>query len=554
MFDRSKGDTTMAAKEKITDFGEKIGGAKKDIYALKRGLRVEDVDQWTETERELYITKNEVFPKPDYRKLYEEDGVDREVLFFIKRVRDALPMTPNYQYVDYEDSCAMYEAQVNFIDFVGWFYRETQSLKGFIDCIFLINNVRKTKFKDSTYLSRKLINALCIHNEWTLREFRAELKKNQFLYSDREKKLDEYIILPFSPDIVKERTGEERVSVKVDGIIYYTDVADKAMLSLNTWQDGKYFVLSEEKCCVVAYNLPDETTAEEFALAIAEEKQSASEETKGEAKKKRKVALKPVQLRNIRPTKEDYRKGKDVTGEDIMATFGFRGGEFGNWNSQRDRQENLNMSYDAFKDLAKALGIKDEDISLGKKLAISYGARGRGLFLAHYEIDANVINLTKMRGAGCLAHEWAHALDSYLATVLKFRNNWATGYKGVTNPVAKLVNTMIWQDGEKEATEYYNNAVLLDSNFSSAGNQKGKYWKSHPEMFARAFASYVHDKLGESDYLVGQSETCGMYMDKDGNSIIVPISPQGKDRERINKAFDVLFAELKEKGILHDRN
>lgn len=62
MFDRSKGDTTMAAKEKITDFGEKIGGAKKDIYALKRGLRVEDVDQWTETERELYITKNEVFP------------------------------------------------------------------------------------------------------------------------------------------------------------------------------------------------------------------------------------------------------------------------------------------------------------------------------------------------------------------------------------------------------------------------------------------------------------------------------------------------------------
>ena len=98
--------------------------------------------------------------------------------------------------------------------------------------MYLINKVRETEFDPSTYLSRKLVNALCIHNPWTLRNFRAELKEKQLLYSDREKKLVGYSILPFTPDVVGERKGEERVSVKVDGIMYYTSVVDEAMLSL----------------------------------------------------------------------------------------------------------------------------------------------------------------------------------------------------------------------------------------------------------------------------------------------------------------------------------
>ena len=71
------------------------------------------------------------------------------------------------------------------------------------------------------------------------------------------------------------------------------------------------------------------------------------------------------------------------------------------------------MAYDAFYDMAKAVGIRAEDISLPslstKGLAIAFGARGRGNALAHYEQDLEVINLTKLRGAGSLAHEWGHA-------------------------------------------------------------------------------------------------------------------------------------------------
>ena len=31
--------------------------------------------------------------------------------------------------------------------------------------------------------------------------------------------------------------------------------------------------------------------------------------------------------------------------------------------------------------------------------------------MAHYEPARNVINLTRLKGAGSLAHEWGHALD-----------------------------------------------------------------------------------------------------------------------------------------------
>lgn len=117
---------------------------------------------------------------------------------------------------------------------------------------------------------------------------------------------------------------------------------------------------------------------------------------------------------------EDYRNGRDVTGEDYLTDFGFREGEFGNWLNQNDRQESLNSGYDALKDLARALNISDKDVALKGKLAIAFGFRGHGDALAHYEPLREVINLTKMKGAGFLGHEWIHAMDDFIGNRLGF--------------------------------------------------------------------------------------------------------------------------------------
>ena len=106
-----------------------------------------------------------------------------------------------------------------------------------------------------------------------------------------------------------------------------------------------------------------------------------------------------------------------ATKEMFGDTFGFRGVEFGNWNNQDERQEVMNHAYDGLLDLADVLDVPAKALSLNGELALAFGARGQGLSgaKAHYERDYGVINLTKMTGAGSLAHEWFHATDHYFA-------------------------------------------------------------------------------------------------------------------------------------------
>lgn len=115
---------------------------------------------------------------------------------------------------------------------------------------------------------------------------------------------------------------------------------------------------------------------------------------------------------------EHLRKGgspvKVAKPEDMAKQFGLRGIEFGHWVNDASGKYHLQRSAEAFSDLAGILGIDDKDVSLNGRLAIAFGARGKGGALAHYESDRKVINMTKHGGAGSLAHEWGHAMDNIL--------------------------------------------------------------------------------------------------------------------------------------------
>lgn len=198
------------------------------------------------------------------------------------------------------------------------------------------------------------------------------------------------------------------------------------------------------------------------------------------------------------------------------------------------------MAYDAFEDLYKAIGISVKDISLGGELAIAFGARGRGSAMAHYEPVKNVINMTKRRGAGSLAHEWGHAMDAYLGKKLNLHGfmSQSASSANVPESAKELIEAMKMQDNKE--TEFYIASKYFDKGYKKAGNG---YWSSTPEMFARAFACYVRDKLGDrkSDYLVGHSEFAS-----DGIKTAVPI---GEERKVINEKFDAFISEMVSLGF-----
>lgn len=144
----------------------------------------------------------------------------------------------------------------------------------------------------------------------------------------------------------------------------------------------------------------------------------------------------------------DYRNGRNITPDEFQKTFGFRGGEFGNWNNAAERQQALNYAYDALMDLANVLGLTPEALTLGGELSIAFGARGEGGASAHYEPTKAVINLTKMKGAGSLAHEWAHALDNHFGLMdAKITRNRE---KDVPENAAFLSEGANWKKGSRE--------------------------------------------------------------------------------------------------------
>lgn len=528
------------AKKKIEDFGEEIFGARKHLAQLNRELRATDIGDWTDAEREQNVTKNTAFPKVDYKKEYA-DGKDREVLYFIKTLRDKLPTQPLYPlkslYTPEQLPEAKRQAQEDYLTTVSYVYQKTMQLEKPEDFKKFFNEVSAAKLPKSDKILKDAKKVLDFDGRWgeyTYQRFQSKLEKNKFCFSDKEKMLSNYEIYKYDGKNVKRDEQLSKayhkdymsVSFGYGKRIFLANNETEA--SPDNWKQDTYFAIAKGKVDLIAMNIPSREALEEKLVAIEQEKPQT--ET---AKKAGKKALKPPQLQHIRPTTEDY------------------------------RQENLNMSFDAFKDLAKALHIHDEDVTLGGQLAIAYGARGHSGAVAHYEPAENVINLTKMRGAGSLGHEWGHALDNYIAKQIGSHEMFASDgasidhIYGVDNPMVNLLNTMKYDNSDTGRTQFYRDAKALDGAYSTTGNQKGSnkkglYWSSETEMFARAFASYVHDKLGESDYLVGHSEGNYPITKKDGTETTVSISPQGKERERINDAFDKLFERLKEMEILHD--
>ena len=103
--------------------------------------------------------------------------------------------------------------------------------------------------------------------------------------------------------------------------------------------------------------------------------------------------------------------------QSVIDLFGVRGVEFGNWMDDKSSQVHVNRCVEAMVDLADGLGLDRNDVSVNGRLALAFGARGSGKFLAHYEPGKVVINLTKLGGAGTLAHEWFHFVDDMVRRI-----------------------------------------------------------------------------------------------------------------------------------------
>ncbi len=235
---------------------------------------------------------------------------------------------------------------------------------------------------------------------------------------------------------------------------------------------------------------------------------------------------------------KDYRGGRDITPEEFMQTFGPKGVQFGNWVPQAERQAYLNKTYDAIMDLCDILHISPESFFLGGKLGISFGGRGHSKAMAHYEPLMEVMNLTRMKGAGSLAHEWFHAMDNYLS-------------RQKTGSVRSFATETKKTEREEVAEAFRDFVRKMDSmDYTRRSERAGEYWGEVVERAARLFENYVYNELGNkgvvSPLLVRRDTLFGEEGAEDYISSSWPY-PSAKENEEIKPYFDKLFDTIQER-------
>ena len=375
------------------DFGEKIGGAKKDLWK-DRGLYVDDLSGMNEREAEKFVKKDNVWKKPDYQAMLDE-GVPLGVVYFIKKARDGLSASPQYYRRDDTPEKRL-ARQKEYIQTV----RELQSVVSEVRTVEDAVKVYDRFFLENGYLEQVQGWGSGIHYRATEKGRENPVITNK-LSNALMVRSTEYFERNFTQKARKEQFGVSKDQKVPKGYAIHFNDGKNTYSRNNDWKAGTYYVTK-------GYSIL-QTNFESREAALKWVQDFVRQRSKGG-----KVRFTPPQLEHVKRTGPDYRSGQEITGQHYLETFGFRGGEFGNWMNQNDRQASLNMGFEALKDLASALQISDKDIAYQGTLAIAFGARGSGNAAAHYEPLRKVINLTKMHGAGSLAHEWWHGFDDYL--------------------------------------------------------------------------------------------------------------------------------------------
>jgi hypothetical protein len=321
----------------------------------------------------------------------------------------------------------------------------------------------------------------------------------------------------------------------------------------------------------------------------------------------------------------------DINTQFLEDKFGFKVVEFGQSLKDAEAKEHVRHFIGAMSDLGDILNLDILKLNKIGGLSIAFASRGSGKPIATYNRLRKIINITKLRGGGAVAHEYMHYIDNIIpkinretynymdyASIEKQNRYYATTRDVANRNVENAINeifTYIYKrkmpigyditpdDGfifvnivksdanydipksffghneedyntiDKYLTLFfkryyqYENADKLNAKtraifgqivkkfgleshpfklkvkssmfYANSKAMKSTYWIDEWELFARAFETYIFDKLAKANrknnYLVS-----GGYFDREEG-----VYPFGEDRENLFLLYDALIDKIK---------
>jgi hypothetical protein len=106
--------------------------------------------------------------------------------------------------------------------------------------------------------------------------------------------------------------------------------------------------------------------------------------------------------------------------DDLINMFGLRDVGAGSWSNKKkdELQWHMQKCGEAMVDLGDIIGIDPKLLGFDGRLMLTFGVGDRKNVRAHYASSTKTINMSKMKGGGSFGHEWWHAIDNILVSIL----------------------------------------------------------------------------------------------------------------------------------------
>lgn len=463
--------------ERIEDFGEKILGARKDMWGKYRAAMTSELPADVRS-----ITLAQYFPEPNYEAAIAK-GITTEQLAIVKALRDSIPAKPQLlgRAARWAEGLKAARETANQVlqhpEMVNLFKEtdKTDAIHNRVAFYLEIGYPAFTKAKDYTLRSSDYLmyGGTRFNTPTTIYELERGYKR-----------------------VAGSQNRAEMVAL-ARKMLTETAAPAKAPTKLDVYQrrDTGEIIIGKKIATGKFIDLKGGFERVKDAFDFLTKNQAHLEALLAEKRK-----IYPVRRDTNAPrVGKEYRPaGTVITPERFSQEFGFRGVQFGNWVEQERRAQDLNNAYDALLDMADIIRIPARAVSLDGTLGLAFGARGKANELAHYERGQVVINLNKKNGAGSLGHEWWHALDNYFSR--------QDGQNEMTSENPKANSAL-----RPEMKEAYQGVLtaIMDTFYGRSKNldalRSKPYWSTRTEMTARAFESYLIYKAKQeghsNDYL-----------------------------------------------------
>lgn len=469
--------TPTGKPERIEDFGEKILGARKDMWGKYRAAMTSELPTDVRS-----ITLSQYFPEPNYEAAIAK-GITTEQLAIVKALRDSIPTKPQLlgRAARWAEGLKAARETANQVlqhpEMVNLFKEtdKTDAIHNRVAFYLELGYPAFTKAKDYTLRSSDYLmyGGTRFNTPTTIYELERGYKR-----------------------VAGSQNRAEMVAL-ARKMLAQSAAPAKAPTKLDVYQrrDTGEIIIGKKIATGKFIDLKGGFERVKDAFDFLTQNQAHLEALLAEKRK-----IYPVRRDTNAPrVGKEYRPaGTVITPERFSQEFGFRGVQFGNWVEQERRAQDLNNAYDALLDMADIIRIPARAVSLDGTLGLAFGARGKANELAHYERGHVVINLNKKNGAGSLGHEWWHALDNYFSR--------QDGQNEMTSENPKANSAL-----RPEMKEAYQGVLtaIMDTFYGRSKNldalRSKPYWSTRTEMTARAFESYLIYKAKQeghsNDYL-----------------------------------------------------